>query len=117
MSPRPLPPSGTRDGALTALAAPAVASDEEWQLLDTEALPRQAFDLVVAFGAAQGEGDVLAELVAIRNALTRDGKLLAVFRGHEAWSDLQRLVAQAGFTRIRRLDRQAPGSSTLVLQR
>ena len=86
-------------------------------MLDTEALPRHAFDLIVAMGTAQRDGDALAELVALRNSLTRNGKLLVVFGGRDAWSDLGDLSTQAGFTRIQKLAQHRSGSSTLVLQR
>ena len=109
-------PSSSRHN-FSALAVSSTDPGAEWVAVVTEYLPRQAFELVVAFGRAFRDGDALHELVSLRNALKRDGKLLVVIGVREAWGDLRALVAEAGFTRIRELASDDHGSWTLELQR
>jgi hypothetical protein len=73
-----------------------------WELVDTERLPRQAFERVLAVGDFDTSSDPLAQLVSLRNALTRDGELL-LWLGAGGGEDLRDLAARAGFTRVREL--------------
>ncbi len=108
-----LVPAGPDRGTFSALAVPS--SGAGWVTVDARHLPRHAFDLVIAFVRAHG-GDALADLVSLRNALTRDGKLLVVLAAPGAWGELRDLAARAGFTRVRELPSHAL-DSTVELQR
>ncbi len=105
------------ENAFAALALSSTDPGGEWAAIDTEHLPRQAFELVVAFARTERDGDALQELVSLRNALTRDGKLVVVLGPRGTWGDLHDLAARAGFTRVRELSPEAHGSSTLELRR
>jgi hypothetical protein len=102
--------------AFSALAPSSSDLGAEWMPIDTERLPRQTFDLVVAFARTRFVDEALQALVSIRNALTRDGKLLVVVGAKGAWGNLHDLVTRAGFTRMRELP-AADGSQALELQR
>jgi len=101
-------------GAFAALAAPSPGA--EWVAVDAGRLPRQAFDLVIAFADGADGADALADLASLRNALTRDGKLLVVVSAKGAPCDVRDLAVRAGFTRVREIPSQSH-HSTLELQR
>jgi hypothetical protein len=103
--------------AFAALALSAADVGGEWAAIDTYRLPRQAFELVVAFARTELVAEALDALVSIRNALTRDGRLLVVLGPRAAWGDLRDLASRAGFTRVRELSVEAQGSPTLEFRR
>ena len=95
----------------------ASRSDASFELVDTSRLPRHAFDLVVAFTSRSVDGDRLADLVSLRNALTPAGSLLVVLGPGDLAGELEDLASQAGFTRIRELANPASSFATLELKR
>ena len=95
----------------------ASRADATFELVETSRLPRHAFDLVIAFAFRALDGDRLADLVSLRNALTPAGSLLVVLGPGDAAGDLEDLASQAGFTRIREIANPAPSFATIELKR
>jgi hypothetical protein len=124
MEPAPNP-RAPQNGVATAIAV-VVAQHARAQLAESRplalvptrdgSLPRQAFDLVVSTTELDGSDDTLAELVSVRNSLTRDGALLLVVRA-ERHAESVALAAAAGFTRVREVGAAGTHLITLELKR